>query len=100
MSRSCWRRCAPVIRTRGRPALLVMLPIVPRDALRPGVRQVPARPGGGGAGAGSGRRDPALGRPPHRVGPLHVARPPELLEDPDGPGADVDLAAKHAVPGA
>src|SRR3954449_5905281 len=97
MSSSCWRRWAPVIRTRGRPALLVMAPIVPRPLPGP----APSVRGAGRRGPPSGgRRGAAHGRPPDRVGPLHVPRPAQLLEHPDGPGADVDLTAEHAVAGA
>src|SRR3954454_24662600 len=102
MSSNCWRRRAPVIRTRGRPALLLMASIVPRTCLRPGDRWVRVARAEEESAVRSVRRsgDAALGSQPHRVGPLDARGPAELLEDPDDPGTDVDLSAEDAVPGA
>src|SRR3954452_11078601 len=108
MSSNCWRRWAPVIRTRGRPALLLMASICSWHPSSPG--HASARATGGvrlaraeeESAVPSGRRsgDAALGSQPHRVGPLDARGPAELLEGPDDPGTDVDLSAEDAVPGA
>src|SRR5690606_33458811 len=109
ISLSCSRRCAPVTRRRDL-----------ADSLT-GSLMTPALPGLGGpchgrAGVGTG-----LGRPPYgagrphrsraarsgdalrgdarRIGPVYVVGPAQLLERPDQPGAQVDLALEHAVPG-
>src|ERR1700712_2239180 len=39
-------------------------------------------------------------RQPLGAGPAHLGGPAELLEQPDRPRGDVQLAAEHAVPGA
>src|SRR4029450_13010284 len=92
MSRSCSRRCFPVIRARA-----------PVRAGRPARVGRPAAGGDGLLTPPSCRTGKAGSRSPCGqallVRPADVRRPPELLEDPDRAGAGVYLAAEDAVPG-
>src|SRR4051812_34582057 len=101
MSSSCRRRCTPVIRTRGR-AVLLLIPLPSSGVILPeddsarsacGVQVDRAEETPAGWGRSARRRDglAPLGCQPYAVGPLDVAGPAELLEDPDHAGADVDL---------
>src|SRR3954471_19291287 len=102
-SSSCSRRSLPVMRTRTTGAAsgssLRRLPVTPVTigARRPGKTRAP-RHGRRGEGTARSLLGDALEALPAR--PAHVRRPAELLEHPDQPRGDVDLAAPHAVAGA